>query len=62
MKKFKSTASYNRKHPTTGAVEQTSRWLEGFYTNKGAIEADLMKQVKLDDVLGKVVFDTRRVK
>lgn len=63
MKKYRATASYKRIHPITLEAEETSRFHEGFYDNRGACEAELIKQIRAyDEVVGKISMSTRRVK
>lgn len=60
LNRYRSTATYKRQNPTTGAIESTSRFVEGAYTNRAACEAELMNQVKLDKPLGKVSVTTKK--
>ena len=62
MNRYHSEAKYKRINPKTGLVEETGRMLEGYFSNKGAAEGELMKQVRLDEVVGKVNVVTKRVK
>jgi hypothetical protein len=61
MNKYRAEAKYKRINPKTELVEETGRFIIGEYSNKGAAEAELMKQVNLDEVVGKVSITTKRV-
>ena len=62
MNKYKSTASYKRTNPKTGDIETTSRFVEMFAANRRGVEAELMKQVKLDNPVGKVSIETKKLR
>jgi len=63
VNKYRSTGSYKRVNPKTGLVESTSRFIEGFYDNKGACQTALNMQIHTyDDVVGKINFKTEKVK
>jgi len=62
MHKYHAEGKYKRVNPKTKQVEETGRFVDGYFSNKGAAEAELMKQVKQDDVVGKVAITIRRVK
>lgn len=59
--KYHAEAKYKRINPKTGLVEWTGRFVESEFTNAGAAEAELMRQVWQDDVVGKVSVSIKKV-
>lgn len=60
--KYRSTATYKRVNPKTKLIEVTSRFTEGEYPNRTAAEAELNRQVKHDDVVGRISIHTKKVR